>query len=405
MKNKICIITSGALPVPDVKGGAIERLMTMLAEENEKYGLLDITVIGVYDKQAIAVQQKFSKTKFVNLLPKECKYNIIRRWEGKIRWHVREHFGYDIHFRNTYPSLVDSFIKKEGHKFDLFVSEGYNYEALVTASKLYGKDKVCWHLHMNPPFNPRIDKIYGKCVAVSEYIINKYRLQTSNSKENTAVIFNGIDTAIFQQEVSKEEHHELRKSLGLNDDDFVLVFCGRLVKVKGVKELIEAVLKCKNNKIKLLIIGSSNFGNGDEGSYPMEVKKLVHDHSDQIKFTGYIDNKDIYKYHKIADVGVIPSTYNDPCPLSMFEMITSGLPTIATAAGGMTEIGNTDCTIFVHLDNIVNELSSAINMLANNPQKSLDMHVAALKRSDVFSKDRFYKDFCKTINVFINENL
>ena len=405
MKNKICIITYGALPETDVKGGAIERLMTMLAEENEKYDLLDITVIGVYDKQAIVVQQKFSKTKFVNLLPKECKYNIIRSWEGKIRWHVREHFGYDIHFRNTYPSLVDSYIKKEGHKFDLFVSEGYDYEALVTASKLYGKDKVCWHLHMNPPFNPRIDKIYGKCVAVSEYIINKYRLQTSNSKENTAVIFNGIDTAIFQQEVSKEEHHELRKSLGLNDDDFVLVFCGRLVKVKGVKELIEAVLKCKNKKIKLLIIGSSNFGNGDEGSYPMEVKKLVHDHSDQIKFTGYIDNKDIYKYHKIADVGVIPSTYNDPCPLSMFEMITSGLPTIATAAGGMTEIGNTDCTIFVHLDNIVNELSSAINMLANNPQKSLDMHVAALKRSDVFSKDRFYKDFCKTINVFINENL
>lgn len=405
MKNKICIITSGALPVPDVKGGAIERLMTMLAEENEKYGLLDITILGVYDEQAVAVQQKFSKTKFVNLLPKECKYNIVRSWEGKIRWHVREHFGYDIHFRNTYPSLVDSYIKKEGHKFDLFVSEGYDYEALVTASKLYGKDKVCWHLHMNPPFNPRIDKIYGKCVAVSEYIINKYRLQTSNSKENTAVIFNGIDTAIFQQEVSKEERHQLRKSLGINDDDFVLVFCGRLVKVKGVKELIDAVLKCQNIKIKLLIIGSSNFGNGDEGSYPMEVKKLVHDHSDQIKFTGYIDNKDIYKYHKIADVGVIPSTYADPCPLSMFEMITSGLPTIATAAGGMTEIGNADCTIFVHLDNIVDELSRAINTLANNPQKSLDMHVAALKRSDVFAKDRFYNDFCKTINVFINENL
>ena len=47
MKNKICIITSGALPVPDVKGGAIERLMTMLAEENEKYGLLDITILSM----------------------------------------------------------------------------------------------------------------------------------------------------------------------------------------------------------------------------------------------------------------------------------------------------------------------------------------------------------------------
>ena len=401
MKNKICIITSGALPVPDVKGGAIERLMTMLAEENEKYGLLDITIIGVYDKQAITVQQKFSKTKFVNLLPKECKYNIVRSWERKIRWHVREHFGYDIHFRNTYPSLVDSFIKKEGHKFDLFVSEGYDYEALVTASKLYGKDKVCWHLHMNPPSNPRIDKIYGKCVAVSEYIINKYRLQTANSKENTAVIFNGIDTAIFQQEVSKKEHHELRKSLGINDDDFVLVFCGRLVKVKGVKELIEAVLKCQNNKIKLLIIGSSNFGNGDEGTYPMEVKKLVNDHSDQIKFTGYIDNKDIYKYHKIADVGVIPSTYNDPCPLSMFEMITSGLPTIATAAGGMVEIGNKECTIFVTLDQLVDDIAKAIKNLYGNHDKLKLMSQAAKIRSLKFKKERFYNDFCETIKGFI----
>ena len=401
MKNKICIITSGALPVPDVKGGAIERLMTMLAEENEKYGLLDITIIGVYDKQAITVQQKFSKTKFVNLLPKECKYNIVRSWERKIRWHVREHFGYDIHFRNTYPSLVDSFIKKEGHKFDLFVSEGYDYEALVTASKLYGKDKVCWHLHMNPPFNPRIDKIYGKCVAVSEYIINKYRLQTANSKENTAVIFNGIDTAIFQQEVSKKEHHELRKSLGINDDDFVLVFCGRLVKVKGVKELIESVLKCQNNKIKLLIIGSSNFGNGDEGAYPMEVKKLVHEHSDQIKFTGYIDNKDIYKYHKIADVGVIPSTYNDPCPLSMFEMITSGLPTIATAAGGMVEIGNKECTIFVTLDHLVDDIAKAIKNLYGNHDKLKLMSQAAKIRSLKFKKERFYNDFYETIKGFI----
>lgn len=401
MKNKICIITSGALPVPDVKGGAIERLMTMLAEENEKYGLLDITILGVYDEQAVAVQQKFSKTKFVNLLPKECKYNIVRSWEGKIRWHVREHFGYDIHFRNTYPSLVDSYIKKEGHKFDLFVSEGYDYEALVTASKLYGKDKVCWHLHMNPPFNSRIDKIYGKCVAVSEYIINKYRLQTSNSKENTAVIFNGIDTAIFQQEVSKEERHQLRKSLGINDDDFVLVFCGRLVKVKGVKELIEAVLKCQNNKIKLLIIGSSNFGNGDEGAYPMEVKKLVHEHSDQIKFTGYIDNKDIYKYHKIADVGVIPSTYNDPCPLSMFEMITSGLPTIATAAGGMVEIGNKECTIFVTLDHLVDDIAKAIKNLYGNHDKLKLMSQAAKIRSLKFKKERFYNDFYETIKGFI----
>lgn len=397
MNNKICIITAGALPVPDVKGGAIERLMTILAEENEKYGLLDLTILGIYDAQAVAIQQKFTKTRFVNLAPKICKSNFIRNLEGKIRWHIRERFGYDVHFKNTYPNLVDRFLKKEGYKFDLFISEGYDYEALITASRLFGKDKVCWHLHMNPPFNPRIDKIYGKCVAVSEYIINKYRQQSTNSIDNTAVIFNGIDTTTFQQEVSKKEKHEIRKSLGLKDDDFVLVFCGRLVKVKGVKELIEAVLKTQSKNVKLLIIGSSNFGNGDQGSYPEEVKKLVQQHHDQIKFTGYVDNKDIYKYHKIADVGVIPSTYADPCPLSMFEMIASGLPTIATAAGGMTEIGNPDCTIFVHLDNIVSELLKTIELLFNNPEKIFSMQLAAKQRALSFTKERFYNDFCGTI--------
>lgn len=405
MRNKICIITSGSLPVPDVRGGAIERLMTLLAEENEVYNLLDITIVGLYDEQAITIQNNFKNTKFINLCPKESKSNFIRNLESKMRWHVREHFGYDIHYPNTYANLVDRFLRKEGSQFDMFISEGYDYEALVTAAKLFGKEKVCWHLHMNPPFNNRIDNIYGKCVAVSQYIINKYRNLSSNSSKNTAVIFNGINTATFLQGITSEQKHNLRKTLGLEDKDFVLIFCGRLVKQKGVKELIEAVLKTNNNRIKLLIIGSSNFGNGDEGSYPKEVKKLVLEHKDIIKFTGYVGNKDIYKYHKIADVGVIPSTYQDPCPLSMFEMITSGLPTIATAAGGMTEIGNQDCTIFINLNNIVCDIANAINDLVNNPQKCLEMHLAAKKRAFAFTKDRYYNDFCKTINNFINGNL
>lgn len=402
MIGKICIITSGILPVPDVKGGAIEHLMTMLAKENENHGHLDLTILGMFDEEAIALQNKFSKTRFVNLKSKEFKFQLISTYKSKIRWHVRELWGYDIHFRGSYNYLVDRFLKSEGKQYDLFISEGYDYEALVTASKLYGKDKVCWHLHMNPPCNPRIDNIYGKCMAVSEYIINKYRKQSSNSLKNTAVVFNGIDTSTFKKTITIEERHDLRKSLGLSDDDFVLIYCGRLVEVKGVKELIEAVLNTHNSKIKLLIIGSSNFGNGDVGSYPNVIKTIVAENAEHIKFTGYIDNKDVYKYHKIANVGVIPSIYPDPCPLSMFEMIASGLPTIASETGGMTEIGNADSTMYVKVENIVSDLTNAIIELFKDPRKCLSMSKAAKLRSLDFTKERFYNDFCKTINAFIN---
>ena len=86
----------------------------------------------------------------------------------------------------------------------------------------------------------------------------------------------------------------------------------------------------------------------------------------------------------------------------MFEMITSGLPTIATAAGGMTEIGNADCTIFVHLDNIVDDITNAIKILYENSTKLKAMREAARLRSLSFKKERFYNDFCETIKVLMS---
>ena len=50
---KICIVTAGLLPVPDVRGGAIERLMTMIADVNEKEHRLEITIVTQFNKKAV----------------------------------------------------------------------------------------------------------------------------------------------------------------------------------------------------------------------------------------------------------------------------------------------------------------------------------------------------------------
>ena len=84
-------------------------------------------------------------------------------------------------------------------------------------------------------------------------------------------------------------------------------------------------------------------------------------------------------------------------------MIASGLPTIATAAGGMVEIGNKDCTIFINIDNITKELIESIKLLYNNPKLRNNMSEAALKRSLDFTREIYYTNFCKTLNKLINE--
>ena len=392
----ICLITYGALPVPDTKGGAIERLLTMIAEDNEHQHRLDITILGCEDYDAKKLQRQFNHTSFINFKAKVL-HPALEYIFHKIRRGVLRFTGYDIHFPWTYAGMIDRFVKSEGKGFDLFVSEGYDYEAMSSITRMYGKEKVCWHLHMNPPMNSRTDKIFGRCIAVSDFVINKYRAESKNRKENSGVVFNGIDTKVFQQTLSQKEKCELRHSLGLSETDFVIVYCGRIVPLKGIKQLAEAVVNIDKDDVKLLIIGSSNFGEGDKGSFPLEFKQYVSQHPDKLIFTGYIKNQDVFRYHQIADVGAIPSLYQEACPLSLMELITSGLPTISTRRGALSQVANSETTIFVDVDYLVENLEKAIVTLYNDKSLCQKMSKAAIYRSQLFSRERFYNDFCNEV--------
>ena len=65
--RKICIVSPGVLPIPDVLGGAVERLITMIVQTNEIEHLFDITVLSCPNKQAIVFQKNFKHTEFVNI--------------------------------------------------------------------------------------------------------------------------------------------------------------------------------------------------------------------------------------------------------------------------------------------------------------------------------------------------
>lgn len=67
---------------------------------------------------------------------------------------------------------------------------------------------------------------------------------------------NGIDTSFFtvQNIISKEE---LRNRWGIGTTDFVFVFVGRIVKDKGINELVRSFVEFKKfyNDIRLLLVG------------------------------------------------------------------------------------------------------------------------------------------------------
>ena len=76
----------------------------------------------------------------------------------------------------------------------------------------------------------------------------------------------------------------------------------------------------------------------------------------------------------------------------------------ANSPGGMTEIGTTDTTQYLSLDNIVEDLKLSIKALYTDEQKREEMKSAAFERSKHFVRNRFFKDFCDTIEMLIDKN-
>ncbi|SIQ22294.1 Glycosyltransferase involved in cell wall bisynthesis [Peribacillus simplex] len=126
---------------------------------------------------------------------------------------------------------------------------------------------------------------------------------------------------------------ELRSNLGIDQGDVVFMFVGRLVKEKGIFELLEAFngISKKHNNIKLVLIGSLLESERDQSSYH-KMKELLNN-------TGIIQlgfRKDIPDLMAITDVFVLPS-YREGLPRSIIEAMSMKLPVIATNIRGCRE--------------------------------------------------------------------
>lgn len=353
--------------------------------------------------EAIEHQHAFRHTKFVNVKTRgELYYWVTRKVHGLI-YRVT---GVDNPLVYIYEWCANKYLLRHAQDFDMVIAEACDMVLLKSLSKKIGRERICLHLHGPFQSTPQYDHIFGNLLAVSDYIRKNY-ISTPHSlpADRALTLMNGIDTGWFNKELPDADRNGLRSQLGLDKDDLVIVFCGRIIQQKGVKQLMEAVIAISDMRVKLLIIGSSNFGNGNKGAYPQEVFHLANKHAERIFFTGFVKNENLWKYYKLADIGVVPSMYNDPCPLVMFEMLASGLPTVATRMGGIPEVATSETTVFVENDfHTVDSLRKAILSLLSLPDKRKEMSQAAMKRSLQFDRSKYFETFSRQINCLIEKN-
>lgn len=161
-------------------------------------------------------------------------------------------------------------------------------------------------------------------------------------------------------------------------------------------ELIEAMNKLTDcPTIKLLVIGSSFYGNSDnENAFARTLKQKAAPMKDRIIFTGFIPYSDMPNYLQLADVAVIPSVWDDPFPTTVLEAQAMGLPIITTRRGGIPEEVTEENAILLKTDNsFVDNLAAAILDLYHHPEKRKQMSQISIERSKLFDKENYAKNF------------
>lgn len=400
---KIAIICPGMLPVPPIEGGAVENLIYALINENEKnINNINITVYSVDGEKSdkFDYNPKYTKYEFIEPLRFYSKFknSLISKILMKISKKYRR-----------LPILDDVLNKLSSENFDYIVIEN-RPDYVIPVSKA-SNNKIILHLHNDH----MCDNLYvkrkaekkaildtcNKVLVVSNYIKNNIIREFNEYEEKIHILHNGIDCNRFNNTYNKRKD-ELREKYGINRNDFVLIFAGRLSKEKGILELIKALSKLnKYDDIKLLVVGGSWFNSNKKSKYIKKLQKESKLLNNKIIFTGYINNSDMPNLYSISDVGIVPSVWNDPCPLTILEQMSMKLPIITTNSGGIPEEVNDKCAVILEKDvDLDDKLSKSIVELYSNKKlrESMAMN-GELRARHFFSNEKFYENFIRILKL------
>lgn len=145
---------------------------------------------------------------------------------------------------------------------------------------------------------------------------------------------NGIDTDYFSPaHYSDQANATLKADLGILPGEFVFVFVGRLVRDKGIEELVAAFQKLHANhpQLKLLLVGDYE---ADLDPISNEALNAIKNH-DGIIMTGW--QTDVRPYFAVSDALAFPS-YREGFPNVVMQAGAMGLPSIVTNINGCNEI-------------------------------------------------------------------
>lgn len=326
---KVAIVSSGLVPIPPIRGGAVEEYVYQLTKYLNKLGLQAIAVDilsdkGHYEDWEVPIIRIPAPS--VKKLPKE---RIIREYV----------FGLKASkiIKSLHPDIVHANTAYAGFALALTLKKKpliYTcHNPLWPEERVHASERIVrliegYVMH-------RSNAVIALNKTMKKHIVEKAKINPCK----VHIIPNGVDVEFFKPGIPVDD---VIDRYGLQGKR-VILFVGRVTHWKGVHLLLKAFSRLieDHKDLKLVIVGplTEHFGDTKPTPYANVLIEYARKSlpSDSYVFTGAVDREILRKLYATAYVHVLPS-YAEAFGMVLIEAMASGCPVIASTAGGIPDI-------------------------------------------------------------------
>lgn len=268
----------------------------------------------------------------------------VRSWGSHFKFFA-DVINYNI---SSASKLVNTLVRTNGKSYDII--DGHDWlgiiGGIITKNEL--KLPLIFHVHSTEGGRSlgggsqtikNIEFEGGQtadCIITVSHAMKNELQHLGFPTKKIRVCWNGVDPGKYNIErINQNDIIALRKTYGIRSDEIMLLFVGRLVKVKGIDKLIQSMPNVFQDfpKTKLVILGV--------GDMETDIRKMKNDlglHNKVILRNEFVPEEERILHYAASDVVVLPSLY-EPFGIVCTEAMSMGKPVVVGAVGtnGMRE--------------------------------------------------------------------
>jgi glycosyltransferase involved in cell wall biosynthesis len=295
------VVSNSALPTTSI--GSWTNRLTQLINNNPSF------FNYILSPTALATNNIFCKKRQFITWRIEVRHLLLRFWVAR---------DYILALKNNI---------KDGETWTIVIMDDLHLlEAIVWANQHYGwQAKVAFSFHgFNLNLNPKLVCGTHQILFLSQLAKQQFLKSHTNYKNSTVVVGNAVDSKIFYP-LTTVEKNLLKKSLGYNQDDIIIIWMAKDRPKKGFElfKLLVQRLWQEHPQLKVITIGTR--------------QAIKHSNERQL---GLLPNAEVVKYLQISNIYTFTTQYNEGFGLSMVEAYKCGNVIVASNLGAIPEVLN-----------------------------------------------------------------